>query len=212
MKRPAIILGGGGHAQVLADLLVQQGTALLGYTAPTRSARLRELAWLGDDSALARHAPDEVWLVNGLGSVADTAPRRRLFEQARAQGFEFLGLQHPSVILAGGTRLGQGCQLLPGALLNTGARLGDDVLINSRAVVEHDCHIGSHSHVASGAVVCGECEIGEGCHIGAGAVLIQGIQVGDGAIIAAGAVVTHNVKPMTLVAGVPAEVKRKWTG
>jgi acetyltransferase-like isoleucine patch superfamily enzyme len=46
--------------------------------------------------------------------------------------------------------------------------------------------------------------IGESVHIGAGATLIQGIEIGFGAVIAAGAVVTADVKPLTLVAGMPA--------
>ncbi len=42
--------------------------------------------------------------------------------------------------------------------------------------------------------------------IGAGAILIAGVEVGERAVVAAGAIVTKNVKPNTVVAGVPARV------
>lgn len=38
-----------------------------------------------------------------------------------------------------------------------------------------------------------------------GATIVQGVRIGEGAVVAAGAVVTHDVKPYTVVAGVPAK-------
>jgi len=45
--------------------------------------------------------------------------------------------------------------------------------------------------------------------IGAGAILTDGVRVGRGAVVAAGAVVTQDVRPHTVVAGVPARVVRE---
>jgi acetyltransferase-like isoleucine patch superfamily enzyme len=42
--------------------------------------------------------------------------------------------------------------------------------------------------------------------IGSGAILLPGITVGEGAVVAAGAVVTEDVRPFTVVGGVPAKV------
>jgi len=51
--------------------------------------------------------------------------------------------------------------------------------------------------------------IGQGSDIGVNAVILPGITVGEGAIVGAGAVVTKDVKPKTVVAGVPAKVLKK---
>jgi UDP-perosamine 4-acetyltransferase len=203
--RPAIILGGGGHARVLADCLQLAGRTVLGFTAPERLPPLAPgIEWLGDDTALAGHDPAAVALVNGLGSVGRTAARQQLFEELTAKGYDFAAVRHPTATLSGlDVAIGAGCQLLAGSLVGPGARLGDNVLLNSRAVVEHDCEVGDHCHVATGAILCGGCQVGSGVHVGAGATVIQGITIGNGAIIAAGAVVTKNVEPLTLVAGVP---------
>lgn len=49
--------------------------------------------------------------------------------------------------------------------------------------------------------------------IGANATILKGVTIGEGAIVAAGAVVTENVKPFTIVGGVPAKlIKMRFEG
>lgn len=53
-----------------------------------------------------------------------------------------------------------------------------------------------------------DCIIEDDVWIGNGAIIRQGVRVGSGAVIASGAVVTRDVKPYSIVAGVPARVIR----
>lgn len=54
------------------------------------------------------------------------------------------------------------------------------------------------------------CEIGNDVWIGCNAVICRGVHIGDGAVVGAGAVVTKDVKPYTIVGGVPAKmIKRR---
>lgn len=50
--------------------------------------------------------------------------------------------------------------------------------------------------------------IGDGCWIGANCLILGGVTIGDGCVVAAGAVVTTSMPPNSLVAGVPAKVKK----
>ncbi|HEX2925264.1 MAG TPA: DapH/DapD/GlmU-related protein, partial [Ruminiclostridium sp.] len=53
--------------------------------------------------------------------------------------------------------------------------------------------------------------IGKDTWIGHGAIIMPGVSVGDGAVVGSGAVVTKDVKPYTIVAGVPAKfIKRRF--
>ena len=211
---PLIILGAGGHARVLAELLRTQGHHLLGATdmqPPTAGEIESNLIYLGDDHAVYTHSTDSILLVNGVGSVGPTHTRHALYQRFINAGYRFASICHPSAVISPSARLGAGHQILATAVIATGAQLGDNVLINTRAVIEHDCTVGDHCHIASGAVVCGDCHIDVGVHIGAGATINQGIRIGTGAVIASGAAVIADVAPYTLVAGVPAQLKRTLT-
>ncbi|HBP19184.1 MAG TPA: gamma carbonic anhydrase family protein [Planctomycetes bacterium] len=72
------------------------------------------------------------------------------------------------------------------------------------------CQIGDEVTIGQGAVLHG-CQVADRVLIGSGAVLLDGVEVGEEAIIAAHAMVRvgFKVPPGTLVAGVPAEVKRE---
>lgn len=208
---PVILLGAGGHARVLAEILLAQGNSLLGATdvhAPTSSSHTTGLVYLGGDTNVFTHDPDSVLLVNGVGSVGPVTARRALYQRFNEAGYRFASVCHATAVISPSARLGEGVQILAAAVVATGAQLGDNVLINTRAVIEHDCTVGDHCHIASGAVVCGGCRIEADVHIGAGATVNQGIRIGTGAVIASGSVVIADVPPHTLVAGVPARHKR----
>jgi carbonic anhydrase/acetyltransferase-like protein (isoleucine patch superfamily) len=51
--------------------------------------------------------------------------------------------------------------------------------------------------------------LGNDVWIGHGAILLPGVEIGTGAVVGAGAVVTKNVRPFTIVAGVPAKALRR---
>lgn len=211
---PVLLLGGGGHALVLWDVLALLKRDVRGFVdpaPPAQSALSRHGRHLGGDDAVPGYGLDAVELVNGIGSAGSTAVRRAVYRRFAAQGYRFATLVHPSAVVSGlDAVFGAGAQILAGAVVGPAVRLGENVLINSRAVVEHDCTVGDHCHIASGAVLCGGVRLGQGVHVGAGATVIQGIAVGDGSIIAAGAAVTGDVPPATLVAGVPARIKRTY--
>lgn len=50
--------------------------------------------------------------------------------------------------------------------------------------------------------------IGNDCWIGARSIILPGVTIGDCSVVAAGSVVTKNVPSNSLVAGVPAEIKK----
>lgn len=50
--------------------------------------------------------------------------------------------------------------------------------------------------------------IGNGCWIGVNATILPGITIGDKCVIAGGAVVTKSQMPMSLSAGIPAQIKK----
>lgn len=210
--RPVVLLGAGGHGRSLLGAVQDLAWPLRGCIATERpSTNLwphKLCPWLGYDLALASLDSGSLRLLNALGSVESTGTRRRVYEEARRQGFEFASLLHPSVVRCGNISIGHGVQVLAGAVLQNGVQLGENALVNTGAVVDHDCVIGAHAHVAPRVTLSGGVTVGDGAHIGTGATLIQGVQVGPGAVVGAGSLVLRDVPAGGKVFGSPARIIR----
>lgn len=198
-----IMIGGGGHARVLLDILREGYPPVAGFTAPSSKPDLG-IEYLGQDDKIDRCDRRTTRLVNGLGSVHRPLQRQAVFEQFKDKGLTFQTVRHSRAVIAEGVVLGEGVQVMAGAVLNPGVVLGDNVIINTGAVVDHDGVIGAHTHIAPGAVLSGGVTVGCGCHIGTGAVIIQGVTLGVGVVVGAGAVVVRDVADGKTVLGVPA--------
>jgi bifunctional UDP-N-acetylglucosamine pyrophosphorylase/glucosamine-1-phosphate N-acetyltransferase len=79
-----------------------------------------------------------------------------------------------------------------------------------------DATIGEDTNIGAGTVTCNydgkhkhPTVIEDHVRIGSDTMLVAPVRVGSGAVTAAGSVVTEDVPPNTLVAGVPAKVKKK---
>jgi maltose O-acetyltransferase len=110
----------------------------------------------------------------------------------------------------GAVVIGAGCYINRDCYFDgeTTITLGDRVLVGPGAMFLTGSHqLGSHRQ-RGGALEARPIQVGAGAWIGARATILPGVHIGDGAVVAAGAVVTADVPPDTLVAGVPAQVKR----
>lgn len=204
-RKPVILIGGGGHAKVLLDALLAAGRTVIGFTDPNSEIpSLLGVKRLGGDEALAQYPPDQVELVNGIGSIHRPTLRSEVFERLKGQGHRFSEVIHPTAWLGRDVTLGEGVQIMAGAVVQTGVRIAADALINTRAAVDHDGVIGSHTHIGPGTTLCGGVVIGDHSHIGAASCVIQFVQVGRNCLVGAGALVLKDVPEGATVFGVPA--------
>lgn len=204
LRQPLVILGGGGHAKVIVDILEEcRRWKILGYLNDTGSGPdLLSYPCLGSDAMLsqlrrshARHA---------FVGVGDNRRRRALFMQVLEAGFELPSAISRKAHVSGRARLGRGVAVMAGAAIQAEAEIGDGAIINTGATVDHDCCIGPFAHICPGAHLAGSVEIGEGALLGTGCAVIPGVRIGAWAVVGAGAVVVSEVAENTTVAGVPA--------
>lgn len=203
--RPSVLLGAGGHARVLVALARASGHPVLGVCDPILAAdavsRWENLEVLGDDGALDLFTPDRVTLILGVGQLAGATLRQRLYALWRARGYDFPALVHPAAWVAPGVMLGNGVQVMAGAVIQPGCVVGENSIVNTRASIDHDCRIGRDVHVAPGATLCGTVTIDDSAFIGAGATVIQGLRIGAHAVVGAGVTLVRDLTPTTTVLG-----------
>lgn len=206
--RPVIIIGAGGHAKVLITVLktLQRDiVGLLDADATKFGHFLSGIRIIGDDDKISDYAPDSVELVNGIGSVSSTKNRMDIFMKFKKHGYTFATVVYPSAVNMSEVTLGEGVQIMAGAIIQAGCTIGDNSIINTGAIIDHDCTVGRHVHIAPGVTLSGDVHVEPMAHVGTAATVIQGIKIGAGAIVGAGAVVLKNIPPGQKVAGVPAQ-------
>jgi sugar O-acyltransferase (sialic acid O-acetyltransferase NeuD family) len=198
-----LIVGAGGHAKVVADILICQGMPVLGFlddNLKPQDAHCLGLPILGSIDDYQSHSP--TGLVMGIG---DNATRMAVAERLgnEAQPLWHTAV-HPSAIVARSVRIGEGTVIAAGAVVNPDAVIGRYVIINTGATIDHDCNIGDFCHIAPGANLAGGTCVGEGSLIGIGATVTPYHSIGSWTVVGAGAVVVCNIPDNVVAKGVPA--------
>ena len=203
-----IVVGAGGHGQVVADILRAAARAgarerLAGYVDDCQSLEGQLLAGgrvLGVISSLRDIVHDGIVI-----AVGDNQTRERLWRVLSVAGESFVVARHPAAIVSEDVRVGAGSMLCAGAIVNTGASIGRAVILNTGCSVDHHSTIGDFVHIAPGVHMGGEVAVGARAFVGIGAVVLPGIRIGEDSIVGAGAIVTRDVAPGTTVVGCPAK-------
>jgi carbonic anhydrase/acetyltransferase-like protein (isoleucine patch superfamily) len=123
----------------------------------------------------------------------------------------------PTAVLSGDVELAAGSSAFYGVSVRGDSapiRVGEGTNLQDNVVLHADagfpCTVGAGVSVGHSAVVHG-CTVGDNCLIGMSATIMNGAVVGEGSLVAAGAVVLEGtqIPPRSLVAGVPAKVRRE---
>jgi len=200
-ERGLVIVGGGGHAVVVAEAAALAGFALTGFVDDRKECRLAHagvrrlggLSILEHEEIVRRHP-----VIVGLG---DLALRRDVLPRLKEP---IATIIHPRAFVAESATLDAGVFIGPNAVAHSRSAIGAHAIINSGAIVEHDCMIGENAHVCPGVALGGDVTVGPDTMVGLGARVIPGVRIGAKCVVGAGAVVVRDVEDGALVAGVPA--------
>ena len=203
-----LLIGGGGHCRSVADAAL----SLYGQVGIVEKdsacwETYRDLPVIGTDGDLPRLLAEgwnEAFIT--VGSVGETALRRRLFERVTSLGFHVPAIIDPSAAVAHDVELGDGVFVGKRAVLNAGSRVGWCAIVNTGAIIEHDCTIGNYAHISPGAVLCGDVVVGEDTHVGAGSVVRQQLKIGRSVMVGMGSVVVSDIPDGVRAWGNPCRV------
>jgi sugar O-acyltransferase (sialic acid O-acetyltransferase NeuD family) len=204
-----VIVGAGGHAQVVADSLrcmrqSGQPIQIVGYlddAAHLHGRKILEDRVLGSISYLSQIPHDGV-----VVAIGDNGDRCRCFEKLKASGVQLITVRHPHSTVAADVEIGPGCMIFAGVVVNTGTVIGENVILNTACTIDHHNRIGSHAHIAPGAHTGGEVNVGEGTLIGLGAAIMPRCRLGSWSTVGAGALVNRDLPDSVTAIGVPAKV------
>ena len=196
------IYGGGGHSQVIREVLEDQGYQVTDTfdDKPKGVHYMSKNVAMGAREDLSNFAHDGHPVIVAVGNNAE-----------RAEIAEFLNCKfdvaiYDSAIIAPTVDIEEGTVVFAGAIIQPNSKIGKHVIINTGASIDHDNIIGDYAHVSPKAALCGHVEVGEGSHVGVGAVVIPKVKIGKWCTIGAGTVVLKDVPDYATVVGNPAKI------
>jgi sugar O-acyltransferase (sialic acid O-acetyltransferase NeuD family) len=200
-----LIIGAGGHAQVVADIIIAthnftKQLISIGYLDDNLQVGSQRIGIPVLGSLRQISDIDHDYVVIAIGN---NQRRKQIFDQLTLANENFLTVIHPSTIIAASATIGIGSMICAGAIINPAVTIGNNVIINTGSTIDHHNHIADHVHIAPGVNLGGEVTIGEGTFIGIGASVIPQRQIGEWTTIGAGATIITNVEPHSTYIGTP---------
>lgn len=189
-----VILGAGGHAHVVADVVSAEGNNVVAFLDDDLSQNDSS----GPIDDYKKYSNCE--FIIGIG---DSIARQRLSK---------LNLQwhtaiHPSAVVSPSATLEEGTVVMPRAVVNARAKIGKHCIVNTGSIVEHDNVIEDFVHISVGAKLGGTVRIGKNTMIGIGSIIKNNISICGDVIIGAGATVVDNIDEKGTYVGTPAKKK-----
>ena len=128
-----------------------------------------------------------------VAAIASPITRSIIVEKLLSRGCQFTSYIDPTARLSLGSRVGQGCILMPYSLVSNDSIIGDFSIINCHASVGHDVQIGSFVSISAHVDIMGYCEIRDKVFMGSGSRILPRRRIGELATIGAGATAARSV-------------------
>lgn len=211
MKRPLILIGGGGHCKSVIEVAESAGYEIKGILdMPDEVGKdvLPGHKVIGTDDEIPQYVEECDFIIT-VGFIKNPALRIKLYNKVKAAGGRLATIIASTAHVSKYAELGEGTVIMHHAFVNAGAKIGDNCIINTFVNIEHDAEVGNQCHISTGTMVNGECKIGENCFIGSQSVCANCIEIVSDIIVGAGSVVRKSIRVKGIYAGNPAILKIK---
>ncbi len=191
MKPNLVLIGAGGHASSVIDILnVSEDYNIIGLVDSNfkKIKSLQGCPVLGGDEILPELKEKADYAIITVGHVGDISIRKHLFDLAQSLHFKLPVIISPYAYVSKTASIGFGTVIHHGAIVNANAKIGNNCIINSRALIEHDACIEDNCHISTGAIVNGGVIVKEGVFLGSNATTKQGVVIPENIFVKAGSV------------------------
>ena len=209
MKRPLILIGGGGHCKSVIEVAESADYEIKGILDMPDEVGKEVLPGhkvIGTDDEIPQYVEECDFIIT-VGFIKNPALRIKLYNKVKAAGGRLATIIASTAHVSKYAELGEGTVIMHHAFVNAGAKIGDNCIINTFVNIEHDAEVGNQCHISTGTMVNGECKIGENCFIGSQSVCANCIEIASDIIVGAGSVVCKSLRMKGIYAGNPAILK-----
>lgn len=202
MSKKVVIIGTGGHAKVIADIVLASGDKIIGFIDDNKEIGSDFIGYkLLDENEII--SDEDLFFIVAIGNshVRETVVKR-LESKEKINWYTAI---HPSATVSSlDTEIGCGTAIMANAVVNPGSVIGKHCILNTLSVVEHDNRISDYVHVSVGTKLAGTVSVGRYTWLGIGTAVSNNITICDDCMIGAGSVVVKDITESGTYVGVPA--------
>ena len=194
MKKDIIIIGCGGHARSVIEVIESTKIwNIIGLIGLENELNQKILGYevIGTDKDLKKIRKTCSNSIIAIGQIKDSRKRFEVSENLKNQGFEVPIICASSSIVSNSASIKSGTLIGHGVIVNANVKIGENCIINTNSVVEHDADIGDFCHISTGALINGGVRIGGHSFIGSGAIIRENIELPTKTILGAGKTVLY---------------------
>lgn len=201
MRKKVVIIGAGGHAKVIADIILKSGDKVIGFLDDNQKIGTQVLDYkvIGNINDIANINKNYYYVI-GIG---DSKSRYEIYNKYR--NIKYYTAVHPSAVIAKDVIIGTGTVIMANAVINNCTCIGDFCIINTACVIEHNSIIGNFVHISPTSTLSGTVKVCDFVHIGTGTKVKNNININKKCIIGVGSVIIKDIDEEGIYVGVPAK-------
>ena len=165
MKKQLIIIGGGGHAHVVAESISDE-YEVIGFLDDNEDAKnIGEIKRIGKIAEAEKFSKDTIFHI----AIGNNSIRKNIGENLK-----LATIIHPTAVISKSSKVEEGCYIGINTVINSNAKIGRGCIINTGTIVEHETVIGDYSHLSYRVLVGAGSEIGNEIFIDMNTVIERG--------------------------------------
>lgn len=204
-NKKVIIIGAGGHAKVIADIIQKAHDDIIGFLDDKLEKGKKvisnyEIIGQLEDIERFQQKDEDTYFIIAIGN---NKIRKEIAEKYKDISY-YIAI-HPSAQIGLDVVIEKGTVVMANACINSSAKIGKHCIINTGAIIEHDNILEDYVHISPNSALGGTVIIGENVHIGIGTTVKNNVSICSNCTVGAGAVVTKNIDKEGTYIGVPAK-------
>lgn len=200
MNKSVVIIGAGGHAKVIAEIIERSNDKVIGFLDDNIRIGTEILNYkvLGNVDTIENMNKEYYYII----AIGNNDIRKKIYNKFKS--IKYYTAIDPSAIVSNSAKIGIGTVIMPNSVINSSSSIGKFCIINTSSIVEHDNYIEDFVHISPTATLSGTVKVHELSHIGTGAKIKNNININKKCVIGVGAIVVKDINEEGVYVGIPA--------
>ena len=171
MNKKVIIIGAGGHAQVIEEIIYQNGDILVGFLDDNRKD-INIIGTTADVTRLYNNNKETEFII----AIGNNEIRNRIFNSNDVK--YYTAISKNSIISLKAT-IGPGSVIMAEAVIGPNVEIGKNCIINTASIIEHGCKVKDGAHLSYRTTIGAGSIIGKQAYINIGAIIDRNVEIED---------------------------------